>query len=321
MNENQLVLLQLMLFLTAIVGLIYIFAQWFMLGRVEDRIFIGILLTNSYVAYQFFLYLKESLPRLAEVARQDQTPAPDIDWNNYFSQVFAVAPSLLFGLLYGALFGLIVYFLKLAYPDIPSLRLSLSLFLFIHNTLIGMCLYSLVIHLKCCPRIGKAIPVSLWNRHAPAAVAYYKINRAIVLVVALISCLAVLSLNFSAIQITLPVMIFSLGCFGLVCIAYLLTNMPLTFCLQEKLEEELHVLGCQMDESFKEIQASMSSEQKEAAIEHFEQLHTVYIKVKNIRTFPPIGIRTAKTFSYAVLITLLPTVLDFALEYFTVNPQ
>jgi hypothetical protein len=319
LNENQLAILQLMLFLTVTMGLIYVFVQWLTQGRVEDRLFIGILLTNSYVAYQFFFYLKESLPRLAYLIRQDQGQETEIDWNDYFSKAFAVAPSLLFGFFYGALFGMIGYVMGLEDAD-ALLRLTLSLFLFIHNTLIGICLYSLVIHLKSCSRIGKVIPVSLWNRNAPAALLYSKINRAIVFVVALISSLAVLSLYFSVFKLTEPVVAFSLACAGLVCITYLLPNMPLTIRLQEKLDNELHRLCWQMDQSYKEIGVSTSPEQKEAAIEHFEQLHTVYIKVRNIKTFPPIGIRTAKTFSYAVLITLLPTVLDFALKYLMVEP-
>jgi len=290
-------LMQKLLWLICVVAILFLANQLLIVGNTHNIGLVVLLMLNSLIVIACFKHLSLSLPAMPEVIFNGAG-------QQYFQSVFSPLKSACTGVVWGALFGVTVYFGDLQLHQEPGEHLFFALFLGLHNILIGMAVYALCMHLYWCfTCLGKNVPISLWDRSGESAVAYFKVNRSITFTVAGVSALALVGLYYFSEICTAssPVFLFTGVSFIITLFTYLIPLLPLSRRLRHLKDQELHVIGKQLDSMYGEI-VQFDKEKMEVC----ETLRKVSARVEHATTFPPIQGRAYETIAASTVLTQLP---------------
>lgn len=286
-----------LLWLICSVAMLYLGVLLLMHGSLHNAGLVALLVVNSLIVIACFKHLSLSLPAMPDDmfggARQQ-----------YFLSVFSPLKSALTGVAWGLLFGVTVYAGNLIPQQELNERIFFALFLGAHNILIGMAVYALCMHLYWCFTVlGENVSVSLWDRSSEDAVAYFKVNRSITFTVAGISALALIGVySFSDICTACsPIFLFTGICLVITAFTYLVPLLPLSRRLRHLKDQELHVIGKQLDCMYKEV-VQLDRDTLEAC----ETLRKLSKRVEGAPTFPPVQGRAYETMVISTVLTQLP---------------
>ena len=150
--------------LSCIVGFSYIFYQWFLFSRVDDPLFVGILMANSYAIFKFISYLRTKIQSSSELFKSIIiTSDPGFYDKELSVEIFNPMRGLLLGISFGSVFFIGIVFI-MPWGEEIYLNYILALFLCLSNIITGMALYSLSVYFKYAILVGANIEVDLWDR-------------------------------------------------------------------------------------------------------------------------------------------------------------
>jgi hypothetical protein len=286
--------------LSCIAATVYLNKQFEIVGRIEDGIFIGILLFNSFVAGAFGAYLYSQSLRLFELLPVGQH-------NSYPpTQIFGSFQNILFGFGFSTLISASVFLLS---PwDNQELNVLLCLFLFIVNFQVGMGAGALTLFWRLTGRSVHLMEIRILNLSRPDIVQFLKMISLTVLLVSFLCSAGVLSLLFSKFDLNLAVVAFSLSSLFLVIISYFAPLTPFILKLKTVKLQELDIIEKRIDQCYK------STIKGKELLEDIEKLLTFRSVIKKIRIIPPNGQFSVLTAFSATFLSFLPTLVQHLLS-------
>lgn len=303
-----------LVFITIFTGLAYVILQVHLKSKVEDPIFIGLIMANAYAIYRFTIFLKHNL-QLSSVAYERSLLETNIQFtaHTFMKEIFDGKKSFFIGIIFGMVFLVMVILLS-PWKDLTPLNYALAVFLFVANILTGMALFSLAIYFKYSFLIGSNIKVDLWDRSGAAISSLIDTNQYIVLAVAFSSCVAIISILFSIFELDFSIFVFTLFSVSIIILTYVVPLMPITTQLWAKKKLVIEELGEVMQQEYNRVITIAKNENSTLDTSRFDSLTALLKTIKSIKAFPPIGEHSVNTAILATLLTMLPSIIDFLLK-------
>ncbi len=301
-------------------ALAYIGLQGYYFLRVDDPLFIAIIMLNAAIAIGFGFYFERKLYRML-TAFNETDPSeriePDAAIDSIFHHWFAGWAAVLFS-------GGLALWVFLLFPwnehssiwQAQPLNLALAFFLFCSNLIIGYGLYCIVrFWLLAWVRIER-MTLNVLEPTRPDLAMYRDIIGDLVILIAGIATLAVISLPLSQIDLGITTVLFSLAALGTVIGSYLLPMLPMTRKFHQMKNAELHRLERRINRLYKSMMTADDPTSQKAQMEGYVALRD---QLKAVKTLPPGGEFSIITSVTVTFMTFLPAIFEWA--KWLVTPQ
>jgi len=302
---------------TTLLGLVYLAAQIIYLeGRVDDPLFVVVIILNTIVAAGFGFHFDDRLRGLItafNTYKKDPADhiAPEQAFRNIFNSPFAP----LYAVVHAGFVASWVYLLapwspmftlSVAPRDLP-LDLLLTAFLFCGNLMIGYGVFCIVrFWLLAARRIAK-VELDIFNPTRPDIALYQDISKRIVILVAFVATLAVISLAGSKFDIGTTTILFSLASLTAVAITYLAPMMPLTAKFQETRFAELDRVERRIEALYQQVVTAEDPSPFRKTLDEFTRMRE---EVRKVKTLPPGGEFSIFAAFGVSLLTFVPTIVQ-----------
>lgn len=294
-------------------GILYIAAQFRLLGHMEDPFFVAIILFNTSIAIGFGFYFERKLTRML-TAFNETDPAevipPDQAITNIFDHPYAIPAALLFTAAIAGWVHLLAPWGDHTLDDGIASRLNayLTLFLFCANFIIGCGLYCITRFWLLSAQRIKRVELNILVPTRPDLALFREIIRDLVILIAVIATLAVLSLPLSQIKVGVTTVLFSLSALAIVIASYLIPMLPMTKKFQQTKNRELHRVERRINAIYQDMIAKDDPTTQKAQLEAYAALRD---QLKAVKTLPPGGEFSIVTSATVTFMTFLPSIIEW----------
>ncbi|SFR08914.1 hypothetical protein [Poseidonocella sedimentorum] len=263
---------------------------------IERLIFVGCLLANAAVAFLTGLYLQPRVRELFDLLETDTTGTEARarifgDWR---------------GVAFGLLFGLTIAFVGTRFStDGPALPWAFALLTAV-NVIIGFALYAIVRYWILIHRAMAAKPFRILALSRPDLTVFMLINGMITFGAAGISCLAVLSLRFSPLELGTIAPVFSVFSVLIVVASYCVPLFQLGNRLHMEKRREMMRIET-MVVALTDTLDGRNDAEKQAELKALLAFRDAIAAVK---TFPPNGEFSFSATVTAVVVSFIPVLLE-----------
>jgi hypothetical protein len=296
---------------TILAGISYTVLQLVTSSETSDLLFVGISMGNTFAVYRFSAFLKSYLLRTSVIYQEDlRGSALDFSSRQFINDIFNSPGLVICAVAYGAFFFAFTIYLSPSHEEL-IIKANFGFFMFLVNTVVGMAIYSLFVYFNYSLKIGRHIEIELWDRSNAALNKLIDTNRHILLATAFVACLGMLSLLGSKFELNIYMALFSAFSIFLIFLAYVIPLIPITTKIRKKKKMNINKLGALIQKEYLRILEQGEKPSESIDISRFDSLSKIYVSVKSIRTFPPVGEFSLNTAFFVTFLTIFPSLMDF----------
>ncbi|MEP5792777.1 MAG: hypothetical protein ABJ313_17700 [Cyclobacteriaceae bacterium] len=235
-----------------------------------------------------------------------------------YNKVFHFGKSLLAGAIFGTLFFAITYYFANIWEEYPTLRLSHCLFLFVSNIMTGMAIFCFVGYMRASFHLGSKVKIGLFDRSCPLAIFLIQFNKILTITTSVSCAIPILSLIQSVYEMDLLIYLFTIWIFLIALSVYIIPLTSISNIVKNIKVRHLQDLSKLIEENYKLMIQNIKDHKKyEHESDVLKDLSKTYKDINRIRVFPPIASsRSFGTALIALLITLIPTLIEFVFRNF-----
>lgn len=300
--------------LSIISGIFYIVYQWFLIDDIVDPFFVGLIMGNTIIVSQSLVYMISFYSK--RISKMNKTNKKLLT-ASYF-RIFNFYKSLLSGIAFGALFFLATYYFANIWEESDNLKISHCAFLLCSNIITGIAVFCFINYLRESFILGSKVEVGLFDRSCPLAIFLIQFNKILTITTSIACAIPLLSLIQSLYHLNMLTYLFSIWIILIVLSVYIIPLTSISNIVKGNKIEHLQDLSKLIEENYQLMIAKIKENKnydKESEI--LKDLNKTYRDINRIRVFPPItSSRSFGTALIAILITLIPTLIEFFFRNF-----
>ena len=285
-------------------------------GVVRDWIFVVILLVATCILIlgMGFLhkYLLKNIPRFFRYTMEGKNDLEVREASLSFCD-FKVVPVSISGIIYGVSVASSVFILKV-WPDLPTLRCLLFVFLFFVNFVTGVALFSVVLFTYRAWKISGYVKVDIWERSNLSTEIYRKITQSIALVGGFYAFLCISGIWVSVFPVSTLTIGYSVFSGMVILSLYIFPKLPIRLKIKRSKRENLEVVSSLIRDELKKVFRPPGTQTPPVAYDYISSLLNLRDRIERTPTWP-FELKSLLTTSYMGLVTILPVIIQIIIFF------
>ncbi len=302
-----------------IVGLSYIFLQWFFTKNIKDSTFIillfcanafllwGLLNIGKYVLKNSFEFFKFIL--IGKEIKEKRNMS-----DRFLKEIFNLKLMCISGVIYGSLIGLAPKVLG-SWEGNKILLILLSIFLFSINFITGFSLYSLITYFVYSIRLGRLVKVGLWYRENISIIFLRNIAYEVAIIGSIYISVCITSIIFAKVLPMGKLIIGYCSFSAIIMISmFLIPEIPIRKKLFLEKKKALDEMNYRIQ---KEHNSFLDKNIEEINIIEFEKIDKLILYKKRINSLNiwPTNFKTIRTTIGIIIISIIPVGIQYLPEW------
>lgn len=297
-----------------LLGIVYILVQYAIYDKIVDSLFIGLLFGSSFILLFGIKWIQRFFKDRVILFYNNLDKGLVLeksDFEKLTRKIFKNPFVIVSGIVYGIAIGCAPFILNV-WSDSLTLKLLLSLFLFIVNFLTGASLYSLFMLFVFLYKTSSFLSISLYNRINPASDFVADLSSRASIIASFYIAFSITSIYFSELPINTMTIGYSFFAVIVILVAYIFPMIPISNKIQIQKRSLLNEISSLLQKELNKL-VSNAQHNEEINIDKYNSLLELRTKISDIHS-SPIGLKAIWNSIYIILITLLPVFIQVFLE-------